>query len=1236
MASDLITCIGSAVDDLQFLVDSGVANLNSGIKLLMFKLRNIRTFLFSAKILSNDDPTLGSLLLAIEDFVCDIGKRFHTACLFLCGEATSEQFHTDFLEPDSEAGFGEDFTTWDEQISEFYVVILEDIQRQSFRLTADSVSSIMVSVLQNLEAFHSLEWEVNGEILGEPMKALEEQMKLLRNLASFVSRAVDSDACKDLCAHVEVISINAAFLLFRCDPEECDESICCEMLLSISVLIQRIMPVDPQVYKTYTEVLNSSKSGRRSLAPADRDVGEEEIYARQFLESLMSNVLEMPQLCAHAVSMLDQFQELYDGLGSLRTILSHQPNKFDLETKDHIFDLVCDAAVLIFTSHQTHVITDHELQHLLNAISRLIAAELREESATPESMFNIVPTTAPLSFVDFLLEKLEELTSCEAETNSRGYPQIIKDELVFLRSFIGDIAELRHEKEELQTLWDHTMELVYKVEHLIDYLVVCDLSDSFVASFDSIMKLFGSIKMEVEIWKSEITLQRLTMTHCPVPPQRTLSLDNDVVGFLDEAESITNRLTRGSKKLQIVAIVGMPGQGKTTLATKIYNNDSVACHFAVRARATVSQIFEKKRILLEILNQIDPNKCAGITSDNDLVQIVWRSLRGMRYLIFLDDIWEAEALSSLKEAFPDDHMASRIMLTSRHHDISTNAEPHMLRPFNEDESMDLLQRKLFGGSGWPIELVDLGIEITEICKGLPLTIVIVAGVLASTETKGWRTILGGLRSGTISSTEQCWNTLELSYKHLPEHLRPCLLYFAMFPEDEDVSVRKLISLWAAEGFIRKDETKRIEDVAENYLKDLIGRSLLMVAQQKSMRGAKTCRVHDLLHEFCLQKAKDEHFFSSLGENEFLEFQAPHNLRRLCINSDPKHLIRFSNFFPHARSLRFSYYLHRVPQNLSFLIHICKLLRVLDLGHVNLSPVFPSEIGDLVQLAFLAIQGHMREIPSLIGNLSNLETFILNRITGEKAISFPESFWNLRKLRHLYVTSPGGTFPMENLGSSSNLCGLGWLSGLAIPFRGNRMEGLMKKFPNVRKLKCILWDIDEKVGDYIKVAVPEFLSRLESLGMSLFYGIEEPQGIRFEFSLPANLKKLTLLRFHLSSESLLTIANLSNLEVLKLKAVSFENDTWKMQEEKFPKLRFLQLSSWKLHWWSASEDHFDCLERLVLTSCGFLKEMPSCLEEISTLEVIQVARCSATVVELVGRIKEVQEEHGNSELKIITS
>ncbi|CAI9108253.1 OLC1v1007816C1 [Oldenlandia corymbosa var. corymbosa] len=131
-----------------------------------------------------------------------------------------------FLDPDSEAGFGEDFTTWDEQISEFYVVILEDIQRQSFRLTADSVSSIMVFVLQNLEAFHSLEWEVNGEILGEPMKALEEQMKLLRNLAAFVSRAVDSDACKDLCAHVEVLSINAAFFLFRCDPEKCDESIC--------------------------------------------------------------------------------------------------------------------------------------------------------------------------------------------------------------------------------------------------------------------------------------------------------------------------------------------------------------------------------------------------------------------------------------------------------------------------------------------------------------------------------------------------------------------------------------------------------------------------------------------------------------------------------------------------------------------------------------------------------------------------------------------------------------------------------------------------------------------------------------------------------------------------------------------------------------------------------------------------------------------------------------------------
>ncbi|CAI9109134.1 OLC1v1008896C1 [Oldenlandia corymbosa var. corymbosa] len=149
---------------------------------------------------------------------------------------------------------------------------------------------------------------------------------------------------------------------------------------------------------------------------------------------------------------------------------------------------------------------------------------------------------APLSFVDFLLEKLMELGSCESETKSR--------------SFLEDIVESRHENQELQDLWDHILELLFKVEHFIDYLVVGDISFSFCVSLVSIMKDMRSIKLKIDFRKPKMKLKRVDMTRDHLSSQRILSFKTEVVGYLDEAKSIELKLTRGPKQLWVVTIVG--------------------------------------------------------------------------------------------------------------------------------------------------------------------------------------------------------------------------------------------------------------------------------------------------------------------------------------------------------------------------------------------------------------------------------------------------------------------------------------------------------------------------------------------------------------------------------------------------------------------------------------------------------------------------------------------------------
>ncbi|KAI3462446.1 hypothetical protein Pfo_019109 [Paulownia fortunei] len=111
--------------------------------------------------------------------------------------------------------------------------------------------------------------------------------------------------------------------------------------------------------------------------------------------------------------------------------------------------------------------------------------------------------------------------------------------------------------------------------------------------------------------------------------------------------------------------------------------------------------------------------------------------------------------------------------------------------------------------------------------------------------------------------------LELSYKHLPQHLKLCFLYFGAFREDTEIPVRKLISLWIAAGFIHKEDQvnkKSLEDVGEKYLMDLISRSLILVSKRRSNSGVKACHIHDLLHNLCLKIIRGENFLHSIEKD----------------------------------------------------------------------------------------------------------------------------------------------------------------------------------------------------------------------------------------------------------------------------------------------------------------------------------------------------------------------------------
>ncbi|GMP92822.1 hypothetical protein CsSME_00042904 [Camellia sinensis var. sinensis] len=263
-----------------------------------------------------------------------------------------------------------------------------------------------------------------------------------------------------------------------------------------------------------------------------------------------------------------------------------------------------------------------------------------------------------------------------------------------------------------------------------------------------------------------------------------------IVGFDSGALAIKEQLAGGNKHPDFVSIVGMLGLGKTTLAKKLYNDPYIIHHFHIRAWSYVSQVPKKRETLLDILH-------FNVLTDEDkhmsnemLGEMLYKKLKGKRYLIVIDDIWDIGVWVNLKMYLPNDKNGSRVMFTSRPMHASPDSHIHCLHFLTEEESWELFQRKVFQDESCPSKLIEIGKQITKKCQGLRLAIVVIAGLLVKNNKtqEWWKQVAQSVSLYIVSDQNQYLDTLGLSYNHLPCHLKPCFLYLGAFPEDQEISV----------------------------------------------------------------------------------------------------------------------------------------------------------------------------------------------------------------------------------------------------------------------------------------------------------------------------------------------------------------------------------------------------------------------------------------------------------------
>nr|XP_033513108.1 putative late blight resistance protein homolog R1B-16 isoform X2 [Nicotiana tomentosiformis] len=876
--------------------------------------------------------------------------------------------------------------------------------------------------------------------------------------------------------------------------------------------------------------------------------------------------------------------------------------------------------------------------------------------------------------------------------------------ILSFQEFLTDYEKIMHKHGGLKLLEEKIKEKTYQVEDIVDsklrkYFLAKNAKDRKKAYSVLCRRLQVAIE-EMELVKKEaMTIKgdkiRTRNFHTRVSPARrdvSTSSPNlqqqTPVGFQDDLKKIIDRLRGDSSELDIITIVGMAGIGKTTLAKRAFNDPSVVYRFDVRAWTTISQEYRERDTLHDLFYSVVP-PASGSNQESDkeaadrlygrlttqpsketyegrnqeMADRLYKSLKGKRFLIVVDDMWSTDAWDNVKMLLPDDDNKSRVILTSRLIDVATYAianpdrQPHRLNFLNKDEGWELLREKLFGKRGCPFELEVIGKSIAEKCQGLPLAIVVVAGHLSkmSKTPDSWNTVAESVDSVVNREPGQCLDILALSYNYLPQHLKACFLYMGAFPEDFEIPVWKLIRLWVAEGFLNATEHTTMEEIAEDCLEDLIDRCLVL-AGKRSNGKLKTCKVHDIMREFCLEEARRKNFLHVLKSSLDVLSESITTLRRVSINCSTI----FSSYSIQPTDSTVSVSRSILGFNISessiFSYIDFKLLRVLDITFQHF-PQFPSEIMQLVNLRYLAVATGS-EFPPLVSQFWSLQTLILHLYS--RSSTLPWEIWTMPNLRHLHVKpsiclqSP--TKVECNRYSSWVLNNLQTLVNITL---ADCTKDVFSSTPKLKKLGIcesidytypvqIPWSdflyTSEKLWPYSSDTMSDLwsdcfrnlalLPQLEALKIfGLKPPVQEPKLARHLDALPENLKKLTLSFTYLPWESMTSLCRLPNLEVLKLKNYAFTGPKWEQVEEGFCSLKLLLIEMSDLEQWSASNDHFPCLEHLVLKGCLHLDSIPRDLGFIPTLQIIELDNSSQSAVLSAKEIQEEQQSCGNDALQV---
>ncbi|KAF8766165.1 hypothetical protein HU200_007665 [Digitaria exilis] len=689
--------------------------------------------------------------------------------------------------------------------------------------------------------------------------------------------------------------------------------------------------------------------------------------------------------------------------------------------------------------------------------------------------------------------------------------------------------------------------------------------------------------------------------------------DKDTVGLDRDLDMLLQHILGRESELSIVSLVGMGGVGKTTLAKKVYNHPDVTKHFDRSSWVYVSNMMELRGVLREIAKGLIriPSMEASSLSEGQLQEMLLSSLGGMRFLLVLDDVWDQGLWDVIKLVLPRNNSGSRVLVTTRNivvaeSVVDARSDVHRLHPMSFEDSYDLFCRKAFLKDGMcPADLKKTAQDIVRKCAGLPLAIVAAGSMMSrkeKTDTE-WTSVLSSIQKDLNNGRIGVQQALLLSYKDLPHPLKPCFLLLSVIPYDSEISRKKLVRLWIAEGFVHETDGEKLEITAEKYLMELINRSMIEVAVASSSGRIKKCRVHDLLHDLAISLSENGKFSVICRDKG-----AGTSARRISVQA-----FNLSLRKEHKKRLRSVFIFSNCGPDVLKRNIVAKsfaLVRILDLEDGNVLNL-PEEIGGLLHLRYLGLRGtKLKKLPRTLQKLYHLQTLDIRK-TQINIMTF--QIRCLRNLRNLEMRQDGQSISVP--------LGLAQLDKLQVITGLQASAAVVHEIANLTQLqKLSIEDLNNKDAEKLCSSV----NNMKELSyLSIFAGDDikplniatlKPSSCLQKLHLAGSLQKLpdwfgqlhnlTKLRLSFSKleeDPLSVLAQLPNLLFLQLNK-AYQGNIMRCCYPGFPKLKiFIITELEKLEAWDVDEGAMPCVLEVWIMLCENLATVPTGFQSLATLQ-----------------------------------